>query len=93
MMIHQMELLEKFRDLHLEVSCYNASLSLCKFDLKNALRDQIREAQRDDHELQKLKEQDDFSEAGDGMILFRNKVCVPNDARIKKIVLEENHSS
>ena len=40
-----------------------------------------------------MKEQVDFSEAGDGMILFRNRVCVLNDAKIKKTVLEENHRS
>jgi hypothetical protein len=74
MMIHQMILLEKFRDLHLDVSCYSAGISVCKVDLKNALRDQIQEAQKYDHELQTLKEQVDFSVAGDGMILFRE--CV-----------------
>jgi hypothetical protein len=46
MMIHQMKLLEKFRDLNLDVFCYNASLSVCKVDVKSKLRDQIREAQR-----------------------------------------------
>jgi hypothetical protein len=93
MMIHQMKLLEKFRDLHLDVSCYDVSLSVCKADVKNTLRDRNREAQRYDNELQKLKEQDDFSVAGDGMILFRDRVCVPNLANIKKTVLEESHSS
>jgi hypothetical protein len=93
MMIHQMILLEKFKDLQLDISCYNASISVCKVDLKSTIRDRIREVQRYDHKLQKLKEQNDFSVAGDGMILFRDRVCVPNDARIKKTVLEENHSS
>jgi hypothetical protein len=37
MMIHHMILLEKFRDLHLDVSCYSAGISVCKVDLKNAL--------------------------------------------------------
>ena len=93
MMIHQMKLLDKFRDLHLDVSCYDASLSVCKVDVKSTLRDQIREAERYGHELQKLKEQDDFCVTGNGMILFRDRVCVPNLAKIKKTVLEENHSS
>ena len=51
MMIHQMELLEKFRDLHLDVSCYDDSISVYKLDLKNTLRDRIREAQKQDYEL------------------------------------------
>jgi hypothetical protein len=76
MMIHDMKLLEKFRDLHADVSCYNASLSLCKVDVKSTLGDQIRETRRYDRELHKLKKQDDFSMASDGMILFRDRVCV-----------------
>ena len=48
MMIHQMELLEKFRDLHLDVSRCNDSISVYKVDLKNTLRDRIREAQGQD---------------------------------------------
>jgi hypothetical protein len=91
MVIHQMELLDQFKDLHLNVSCYNARISVCKADLKNTLRDRIREAQKNDPELQKLKEKVDFSVAGDGII--REKVCIPNDARVKKTVLKENHSS
>ena len=82
MMIHQMILLGKYRDLHLDVSCYNASISVCKADLKSTLRDRIREAQRYTHKLQKLKEQNNFSVAGDGMILFRYRVCISNDARV-----------
>jgi hypothetical protein len=42
--IHQMILLETFRDLHLDVSCYSAGIFVCNVDLKNALRDQIQEA-------------------------------------------------
>jgi hypothetical protein len=41
MMIHQMKLLKKFINLNLDVSCYNASLSMCKVDVKSTLRDQI----------------------------------------------------
>jgi hypothetical protein len=81
MMIHQMELLEKFRDL--EVSCYGDSISMYKLDLKNTLRDRIREAQKQDYELQKFKEQNDFSLTGDEMILFRDRVCILNDAEVK----------
>jgi hypothetical protein len=93
MMIHQMELLEKLIDLHLEVSCYGDSISVYKHDLKNTLRDRIREAQKQDYELQKFKEQNDFSLTGDGMILFRDRVCILNEAEVKKTVLEENHNS
>ena len=93
MMIHEMELLEKFRDMHLDVSSYDDSISVYKLDLKNTLRDRIREAQKQDYELQKFRGQDDFTLIGDGMILFRDRVCIPNNAEVKKIMLEESHSS
>jgi hypothetical protein len=93
MMIHQMELLEKFRDLHLDMSCYDDSISVYKLDLKNTLRDLTREAQRQDYEFKKFKGQGDFTLTGDGMILFRDRVSIPNDAKVKKVVPEESHSS
>jgi hypothetical protein len=37
MMIHQMILLDKFRNLLLDVSCYDASISMCKVYLKSTL--------------------------------------------------------
>jgi hypothetical protein len=93
MMIHHMELLEKFRDLQLDVSCYDDSIFVYKLDLKHTLRDRIRESQQRDYELQKFKEPDGFSVIGDGLILFRDKVCIPNDVEVKKVVLEESHRS
>jgi hypothetical protein len=55
MMIHQMVLLEKFRDLKLEVKCNNSSLSVSRVDVKNLLMEQIKEAQECDQDFQKLK--------------------------------------
>ena len=55
MMIHQMELLEKFKDLQLDVSCYDDSISVYKLDLKNTLRHRLGEAQKQDYELQNFK--------------------------------------
>jgi hypothetical protein len=66
---------------------------VCKVDAKSALRNQIREAQRYDHQLQESKEWEVFSVASEGMILFKGRVCVPNNVGIKRMVLEENHSS
>ena len=56
MMVYELELLEKFRDMRLNVVCCDANLSVSKVDVKNLLQDRIQEAQRHDPELQELKE-------------------------------------
>jgi hypothetical protein len=53
--------------------------------MKISLRDEIWEAQRHDHEVQESKERDDFSIVRDGMILFRDRVCVLNSVGIKRM--------
>ena len=93
MMVHELELMERFRDLRLNVVCCDANLLVSKVDVRNLLQDRIREAQRHDFELQELKEQPDFSVSGDGMILFRDHVCIPNSDEIKDLVLKESHNS
>jgi hypothetical protein len=77
----------------LNVVCCDANLSVSKVDVRNLLRDGIREAQRQDPELQELKEEPEYSISGDGMILLRDRVCVPNDDEIKDLILKESHNS
>ncbi|XP_057965303.1 uncharacterized protein LOC131155871 [Malania oleifera] len=56
-------------------------------------------AQREDPELVEVTEgiqkglKPDFSISGDGILRFRNRVFVPNDAMIKRVILEEAHHS
>jgi hypothetical protein len=42
MIIHELELLEKFRDLHLDVSLLPSSLHLTMFEIRNELREKIK---------------------------------------------------
>ena len=44
MMVHELELLERFRDLRLNVVCCDANLLVSKVDVRNLLQDRIREA-------------------------------------------------
>jgi isochorismate hydrolase len=37
--------------------------------------------------------QSDFHVAGDGMLKFRNRVCVLNNAELKRVILSEAHQS
>jgi hypothetical protein len=37
--------------------------------------------------------QSDFHVAGDRMLKFRNQVCIPNDAELKRVILSKAHQS
>jgi hypothetical protein len=77
-----------------EIQSYMSSLTL-----EPTLMEQIRTAQLSDNEIARSHEevekgvQSDFHVAGDGMLKFRNRVCVPNDAELKKSILSEAHQS
>ncbi|XP_057958479.1 uncharacterized protein LOC131151243 [Malania oleifera] len=59
----------------------------------------IRIAQKEDPELVDIMEgiqkglKLDFSIFGDGILRFRGRVCVSNDARIRRVILEKAHRS
>ena len=59
----------------------------------------IREAQPRDLQLEKIRSQvreaiqTDFVVRDDGMLLFGNWLCVPNDQTLRRDILEETHSS
>jgi hypothetical protein len=74
-----MALLEEFRDLRLEVEYHNAGLSVSRVNVKNLLLNQIKEAQESNLELQKLKNQLEFSLSVDRILMFQDRVCVPDN--------------
>ncbi|KAL4295400.1 hypothetical protein GQ457_12G029270 [Hibiscus cannabinus] len=59
----------------------------------------IRELQRMDPELQKIsdnldaKNNSDFSVKTDGLLYFKDRMCVPNDDRLRKEMLDKAHQS
>jgi hypothetical protein len=77
-----------------EIQFYMSSLTL-----ELTLLEQIRTAQLSDNEITRSCEevekgvQSDFHVAGDGMLKFRNRVCVPNDTKLKRVILSEVHQS
>ncbi|GAU39338.1 hypothetical protein TSUD_60890 [Trifolium subterraneum] len=50
-------------------------------------------AQEKDLELQRRIGKPEFTVADDGVIQFGSRVCVPNDAELKRLILEEAHKS
>jgi hypothetical protein len=77
-----------------EIQSYMSGLTL-----EPTLIEQIRTAQLSDNEITRSREevekgvQSDFHVAGDGMLKFRNRVCIPNDAELKRVILSEAHQS
>ena len=93
MMIKELNLIEEFRNLNLHVRPRLLSLELTRMDIVNELRNQIKEAQLSDDELKDKKEHPEFTEAEDGMLLYKGRICVPQSEIIKKQILEEAHKS
>jgi transposase InsO family protein len=77
-----------------EVQSYLGNLTL-----EPTLLEQIRIAQSSDDELTKIREEvdngsrSDFHVSGDGILRFRNRLCIPNNAKLKKVILTEAHQS
>jgi hypothetical protein len=93
MMIHELELLEKFRDLHLDVSLKPLSLNLTKLQIRNELREKIKIAQVEDKDILEKKGQPGFFETSDDVILFQDGIVIPNNKDLKQMILEEGHKS
>lgn len=90
------ELCEQFRNLRFEIvpKGYLATL-----EVKPTLLDRIREAQKNDKEIAEIKENmvkgkaEGFREDEHGAIWFEKRICVPQDADIGKLILQEAHDS
>ena len=99
LMIQEMELLEKFRDLNLTISLSQDKIQLNTTQIISDLKQEIKETQASDKFLQKkMKLVESINEGNfeinkEGILTFRNRICVPNNEKIKKIILEEAHKS
>src|SRR3954466_5148678 len=90
------ELCEQFKNLSLEIvpKGYLATL-----EVKPTLLDRMREAQKNDKEIAEIKENmvkgkaEGFHEDEHGAIWFEERICVPQDADIRKLILQEAHDS
>ena len=90
------ELAEDLRELCLEIvpRGYVAAL-----EIQSALMDKIREAQKTDKEIAEIKERmskvkaKGFLEDEHDTLWFVDRVYVPNDPEIRKLILQEAHDS
>ncbi|WRX29416.1 Reverse transcriptase domain - like 10 [Theobroma cacao] len=72
---------------------------LASFVVRPSLLNQIRELQKSDdwlkQEVQKLQdgETSEFRLSDDGILMLRDRICVPKDDQLRRAILEEAHSS
>jgi len=99
LMIKEVELLEKFRDIKLQVEVGSEFIRCSTLTISNDFLGSVRERQLLDASLNRVREQlgsdeaRDFALGDDGILRFQGRVCVPDDVTVKKLILEEGHKS
>ncbi|XP_058758713.1 uncharacterized protein LOC131631966 [Vicia villosa] len=93
LMMLEFGLMEKFRNLDLQFEWALTGVLVSNLCIENELRERIRQAQWNDEELQAKANLPDFTCAHDGLILYRQRMCVPNDGEIRRLILDEAHKS
>jgi len=99
LMIHEMNLLEKFRDMNLSVTLSHDKMQLNSIQITNNLQKQIHEAQERDELINKKKKLigqrggENFGIDKTKILRFKDRMCVPNNEEIKEMILEEAHKS
>src|SRR5438132_1547256 len=90
------ELKEEIELLNLQVvaeGCINTMI------MQPTLEEQIKEAQQDDEEIQKLKAKTGEDKASElridaqGTLWYQNRICVPEKEELRKLILDEAHTS
>ena len=99
LMIKEVELLESFRDMKLQVELGSEFIRCSTLTISSDFLTLVRERQLLDASLNKIREQlgsdeaRDFALGDDGILRFQGRVCIPNDAEVKQLILEEGHKS
>jgi hypothetical protein len=90
------ELCEEMRKLNITIVSHSLDYNLTVYPV---LDDQIKEAQKDDEELMKIKVQtgenkaSDFRVAQYGILWFKKRLCVPEQGHFKNTIMDEAHNS
>lgn len=96
-MVIELDLIEQFIDLSLVCEVNADSVKLGMLKLTSVFLYEIRESQKLDTTLVDLlsstNEDEDSRVYENGILKFRDKVCIPNVSELKKTVLKESHRS
>ena len=94
MMMKERELLEQFRDMNLSVDITPGKLCLNMTTISNDLMNDIRIEQGGDqylqNEIELIKQNmvSNFKVGSDGILRFRDKICLPNYPELKRLILD-----
>jgi len=99
MMIKEGELMEKFRDMQLHVSLGKEVVRCRHLTITSDFLELVKEKQLSDSKIQKTvnllgsEKTKDFVMGVDGVLRFKNRVCIPENPKLKRIILEEGHKN
>jgi len=99
LMVQELELIEQFRDLSLVCELTPESVKLGMFKLTSNILEEIKVGQKEDLELVdhvvliKQGKGVDFRLDEHGVLMFCDRVCVPDVPELKKRILDEGHKS
>jgi hypothetical protein len=83
--------------IDIEIVIGEVQALMAKLEIKSTLLDDIHMAQEKDEEINQIKERANkgqamgFGVTPDGLFRYHNRVCVPNNEEIRKLILEEAH--
>jgi len=99
MMIKELELIEKLRDMNLGMQFGQDSIQCSLLRVTNEFLNEIRVAQGHDLELQQFvgwlgtEKGKDYQMGEDGILRFKGRVCVPGRPNFRRQILKEGHQS
>src|SRR5262249_60888981 len=95
----QKELIKEFERLSIEFVGEDVEMEIANLVLEPTLIDRIKEAQRYDEAIQKIKKEmqvgkyTDFTVDEDDVVRMQGRLCVPNDNDLQKEIMSEAHDS
>jgi hypothetical protein len=85
--------------LDMEIVIGEVQALMAKLEIKSTLLEDIRMAQEKDEKINRIKEKASkgrvlgFGVTPEGLFRYQNRICVPNNEEIRKLILEEAHFS
>jgi len=91
-------LLKELEKLQIEIVLLNQQIHLAALQITSSIVDKIKKGQQDDLELRKMMEKVEEGSAqdftlNDGILKFKNCLCVPNVPELRTELLNESHDS
>jgi len=99
LMIKEQELIEDFKSLNIEVFISSNFISCNVLVTTNEFSKRVKEKQLEDLKLKNIlslldtDKPKDFYLGADDILRFQKRICIPEDHKLKQIVLSEGHKS